>query len=54
VEPEPEPQSSSPSGRYPETEGPRTPEPIVKPIETVSAMDLLMQEVEERTAESDE
>jgi hypothetical protein len=67
-EPEPEPEPSfyqhapeaepaqqpedEPHGRYPETEVPG-PAPIVKPIETVSAMDLLMQDVEERKSGSD-
>jgi len=41
------------ASRYPETEAPDTPAPIVKPIETVSAMDLLMQDVEERPTGSD-
>ena len=50
--PEPEPTPAQPASRYPETEAPGAPAPIVKPIETVSAMDLLMQEVEERQAGS--
>ena len=51
-EPTPEPTPAQPASRYPETEAPGAPAPIVKPIETVSAMDLLMQEVEERQAGS--
>ena len=55
--PEPEliraPAPAQHASRYPETEAPGTPAPIVKPIETVSAMDLLMQDVEERPAGSD-
>ena len=38
----------------PRDRGPGAPEPIVKPVETVSAMDLLMQDVEERQAGSDD
>ena len=52
-EPESTPSPAQHPSRYPETEATDTPAPIVKPIETVSAMDLLMQEVEERQAGSD-
>ena len=52
-EPAQEP-ASGPTSRYPENEAPGTPVPIVKPIETVSAMDLLMQDVEERQSGSED
>ena len=49
-----QPPTDAAGGRYPETEVPGSPPPIVKPIETVSAMDLLMQDVEERQTRSDD
>jgi uncharacterized RDD family membrane protein YckC len=52
-EPAQEP-APGPTSRYPENEAPGAPVPVVKPIETVSAMDLLMQDVEERESGSDD
>ena len=51
-EPEQQPEPASPAGRYTETEVAGAPETTVKPIETVSAIDLLMQEVEARKGDS--
>jgi len=51
-EPEQQPEPASPVGRYAETEVAGAPETTVKPIETVSAIDLLMQEVEARKGDS--
>ena len=47
------PEADPHASRYPETEVPGTETPIVKPIETISAMDLLMQDVEEPKSGSD-